>query len=148
MSRRRDPFKEIEELFDRLNAGFGDVGRELETELSQELGTSGGIHVDVADAEDKLVVAADVPGFDKGDIEVSVKGRRLRIAAEHSDQREEGDDTHYYRRERTRRSASRTVPLPVEVIESEATATYENGVLTIELPKADADDGGHDIEVN
>lgn len=141
---RRDPFKEIEELFEQLNAGFADMSEDF----GEQLG-GGGIHVDVGDTGEELVVAADVPGFDPDDIDVSVKDRRLTIAAEHGEEAEaEDEDTHYYRRERTKRAAKRTVTLPAEVDESAASASYENGVLTVTLPKRDAEEGGVDIEVN
>lgn len=139
---RRDPFKEIEDLFEQLNDSFADVS----ADVGEQLG--GGIHVDVADTGAELVVTADVPGFDSADIDVSVKERTLTIAAEHAEGTEEEDeDTHYYRRERTTRAASRTVTLPADVDESSASASYENGVLTVTLPKHDAEDGV-DIEVN
>jgi len=142
MSGRRDPFKEIEELFEQLNSGFADLSGEFEGAVG------GGIHVDVADADGELVVVADVPGFEPDDIDVSVSDRQLTISAERSAESEEEDDeTHYYRRERTQHSVSRTVSLPTDVKEREASASYENGVLTVELPKAGGDDGV-DIEVN
>lgn len=143
MGGRRDPFKEIEELFEQLNAGFGEMSGEFAS-----IGGSG-INVDVADTEDQIVVTADVPGFDADDIDVSVTDRQLRIAAEHTEETEDGadDEPHYYRRERSRRSVSRTVSLPADVAEREAAASYENGVLTVELPKA-SDDSGVDIEVS
>ena len=141
MPGRRDPFKEIEELFEQLNDGFADVGRDL----GEEFG-GGGIHVDVADADDEIVVTADVPGFDPEDIDVAVTDRKLRIAAEETEAEDE-DAVKYYRRERSRRSVSRTVSLPADVKETEADASYENGVLTVTLPKA-GDDGGIDIQVS
>lgn len=144
MSGRRDPFKEIEELFEQLNSGFADLSGEFE-----EVGAAGGgVHVDVADADDEIVVVADVPGFEPEDIDVSVSDRQLRISAEHSAETEQEDeDTHYYRRERTQRAVSRTMTLPTDVDERKASASYENGVLTIELPKTGGE-GGIDIEVN
>jgi HSP20 family protein len=140
---RRDPFKDIEALFEQLNTEF--------TDMSSDFGKQTGvdIHVDVADTGDKLIVSADVPGFDSSEIDVSVKDRQLTIAAEHSESAEsDADDTHYYRRERTTRAATRTLTLPTEVDESATSASYDNGVLTIELPKRDTEDGGVDIEVN
>jgi len=144
MDGRRDPFKEIEELFEQLNSGFAEMGEEF-----GDLGaTSAGIHVDVADAGDEIVVVADVPGFEPDNIDVSVTGRQLRISAEHSTEtRMDDENTQYYRRERSQRSVSRTVSLPTDVEEHEAAASFENGVLTVELPKM-SDDGGIDIEVN
>jgi len=144
MDGRRDPFKEIEELFEQLNSGFAEMGEEF-----GDLGATGaGIHVDVADAGDEIVVVADVPGFEPDSIDVSVTGRQLRISAEHSTEtRMDDENTQYYRRERSQRSVSRTVSLPTDVEEHEAAASFENGVLTVELPKM-SDDGGIDIEVN
>ena len=140
MSGSRDPFKQIEELFEQLNTGFA--------EMSEEFDPAGatGVDVDVADADDEVVVTADVPGFDPDDIDVSVSDRQLRIDAEHSEEIAD-DQTQYYRRERSRRAVSRTVPLPTDVEENEAAASYENGVLTVTLPKAGGD-GGVDIQID
>ncbi|MFW5935234.1 MAG: Hsp20/alpha crystallin family protein [Halolamina sp.] len=144
MPDRRDPFEEIEELFEQLNSGFAEMSAEFDAGGAG----AGGIHVDLADAGDEIVVTADVPGFDAEEIDVSVSDRQLRIAAEHSTETEaEDEETQYYRRERTKHSVSRTVSLPTDVKEREASASYENGVLTVELPKAGGDDGV-DIEVS
>jgi HSP20 family protein len=142
MSGRRDPFKEIEELFEQLNEGFGEVGRDLGEEFGGR-----GIHVDVAESDDEIVVVADVPGYAPEDIDVSVTDRKLRISAESSEESESDEDTTYYRRERTHQSVSRTVSLPADVNEQEADASYENGVLTVMLPKAGGE-GGVDIQVS
>lgn len=142
MPGRRDPFKEIEELFEQLNEGFGEVGRDLGEEFGGR-----GIHVDVAEADDEIVVVADVPGYDPEDIDVSVRDRQLRISAERTEESESDEDTKYYRRERSHRSVSRTVSLPTDVNEQEADASYENGVLTVTLPKASGE-GGIDIQVS
>lgn len=145
MGNGRDPFKEIEELFEQLNSGFAEMSQEFE----DVGGTGASIHVDVADADNEVVVVADVPGFDTEDIDVSVTDRQLRISAEHSEESESGEeDTDYYRRERSQRSVSRSVSLPTDVRETEASASYENGVLTVTLPKAGDDGGGVDIQVN
>lgn len=143
MPNRRDPFEEIEELFEQLNSGFAEMSGEFES-----VGGGDPIHVDVADAGDEIVVVADVPGFEAENIDVSVTDRQLRISAERSTETEQEDEeTHYYRRERSQHAVSRTVSLPTDVDEHEASANYENGVLTVELPKA-GDDGGIDIEVS
>ena len=143
MPNRRDPFEEIEELFEQLNSGFAEMSQEFDAG-----GAGGGIHVDVADADDEIVVVADVPGFDPEEIDVSVSDRQLRISAERSTETEsEDEEPQYYRRERSQRAVSRTVSLPTDVDEHEAAASYENGVLTVELPKSGGDDG-IDIEVN
>ncbi|MEF8801822.1 MAG: Hsp20/alpha crystallin family protein [Halolamina sp.] len=143
MSGRRNPFEEIEELFDQLNSGFSEINETVESELA-----GSDINVDVAETDEQIVVTADVPGFDPDDIDVSVQDRRLTISAESSAETEAEAEADYYRRERTTRAVSRTITLPTEVEETEASASYENGVLTVELPKVEAERGGVDIEVS
>jgi HSP20 family protein len=144
MSGRRNPFEEIEELFDQLNAGFSEINDTVESELA-----GSDMNVDVAERDEQIVVTADVPGFDSDEIEVTVQDRRLTISAESSEETEaEDDETNYFRRERTTRSVSRTLTLPTDVEETEANASYENGVLTVELPKVASEQGGVDIEVS
>jgi HSP20 family protein len=141
---RRDPFEEIEQLFDRMSREFEQIGGDIET------GLGGGFSVDVAETDETVTVTADLPGYDREGIDVTLSDRTLTIAAERSeeyaDERDE-DDVQYHRRERRERSVSRRVRLPADVEEDSASATYNNGVLTIEFAKRVADDGGHRIDV-
>ena len=141
---RRDPFEEIEQLFDRMSREFEQIGGDIET------GLGGGFSVDVAETDETVTVTADLPGYDREGIDVTLSDRTLAIAAEQSeeyaDERDE-DDVQYHRRERRERSVSRRVRLPADVEEDSASATYNNGVLTIEFSKRVADDGGHRIDV-
>jgi HSP20 family protein len=149
MPDRSNPFKDIEELFDRMSHGFEPRGLAVHE-----------VAVDVSETDDELVVTADLPGYDKADIDVAVEGDRLTITADHEETSEEGDDAgeaddadeaddgvHYHRRERTRRTVSRSLRLPTAVDETAASATYRNGVLTVTLPKPAAGDEGYDIDV-
>lgn len=142
---RRDPFREIEELFDRMSREFEEFGGGIESRVGE------GISVDVAEDDEAVTVTADLPGYERADVEVSVQDRMLTIAAEHAETEEsESDeaDVQYHRRERRRRSLSRRVRLPAEVRKEEASATYQNGVLTVELPKVEEDAGGHSIDID
>jgi len=63
--------------------------------------------------------------------------------------RDDEPSVRYHRRERRSRSVSRTIRLPEPVERAEATASYDDGVLTVTLPKRSASDaGGHRIDVN
>ncbi|TKX78973.1 Hsp20/alpha crystallin family protein [Halorubrum sp. SD626R] len=63
--------------------------------------------------------------------------------------RDDAPSVRYHRRERRGRSVSRTIRLPEPVERAEATASYDDGVLTVTLPKRSASDaGGHRIDVN
>ena len=133
----RNPFDEMERAFERM-------GKQLEG-LTPQMGVET-ILVDVADDGDAYVVTADLPGFDRSDIEVKLADRRLELSAEHETEMEdEGPD--YVRRERRRGSVRRSVHLPGRVEAEGTEANYENGVLTVTLPKHEAD-SGTDIPVN
>jgi HSP20 family protein len=90
--------------------------------------------VDVIDREDEVVVRAQVPGFSKEDIDISVSGTMLTIKGEtKAEEKEEKGD--YYRCEITRGAFSRTLPLPAEVDDTKARAAMQDGVLELTLPK-------------
>lgn len=143
---RRDPFNEIEELIERMGREFEDLGGGIEAGMG-----GSGLNVDVAEDDETITVTADLPGYDRDDIEVSIQDQVLTLAAEQTDSHEtETDeaDVHYHRRERRSRSVSRRIRLPARVIEDDATATYKNGVLQVTLPKESASDAdGHNIDI-
>lgn len=141
---RRNPFDEIEDLFERMNRELEQLGDQFGGEFRPD------VNVDVIEYDDEVVVAADLPGFEADDIELSLAGRELTITAETEDESttEEGDEEgHYHRNERRTRSVERRVRLPVEVADDGTEATYENGVLTVSLPVATTDEGT-EIEVD
>jgi HSP20 family protein len=134
MDDRDDPFSEIERLIERLGGFEGGPP------------TGASVPVDVVDAGEAVVVRADLPGYDADDIEVTVDDGTLSLRAtrEATTTRAEGD---YVRREREQREVTRRLSLPAPVVESEATASYDAGVLTVSLPKRDSGGDGHEIEV-
>lgn len=146
---RTTPFDDIDRLFDRMNRrlaaldeGMGDVGR-FEAGLTR----LGGPSMDVADYGEKLVVVADLPGFEKADIDLSVTENALTVTAERETDEEAESDV-YVRRERSTRSVRRTVSLPTTVDADGASASYVNGVLTVTLPKLDDDESAHHIDID
>ena len=132
----QNPFDDIERMFDRMTRGFESI----------EGGLSESVAVDVAETDDGYVVVADLPGFDREDIDVELAGETLTVSAA-ADGDDEDDDRRYLRRERPRGPVSRSVRLP-EAVDPEATdAAYEAGVLTVTLPKA-AGAGGQSIPID
>lgn len=129
---RNSPFDELERLLDKMNDA-----RER---------ASGGLAVDVRDEDEEFVVITDLPGFEKDDIDVEVRDRTLRIDARH-DEEFGVDESDYVRRERSKRSLSRSVSLPEDVDEEAASASFENGVLTVELPKAHTSDDSTSVDI-
>jgi len=90
--------------------------------------------VDVIDRDDEVLVRADVPGYKKEDIDISVSNSTLTIKGEtKTEEKEEKGD--YYRCEISRGAFSRMVPLPAEVDDAKAKASMKDGVLELTLPK-------------
>ncbi|MFB6165797.1 MAG: Hsp20/alpha crystallin family protein [Haloarculaceae archaeon] len=133
---RQNPFDEIERMFDQFSRQFGQMDTQ---------GFGRDVAVDVADLGESFEVTADIPGYDSDEIDVTLPDTRtVRIVANQestTEQREGDDERRYLRQERRHRSFSRTVSLPDDVAADEADATYDNGVLTIELPKQTASQG-------
>lgn len=94
------------------------------------------IKIDVSEVDGSYAIKADVPGVKKDDIEVTVDGRQVTIAAEshHEVERKEGDSLYS---ERSTGRIFRAFMLPTEADASGAAASYENGVLALKLPKKD-----------
>lgn len=139
---RTNTFDDIDRLFDRMQrfTGFDDGA------WNDSAMDSGAMKIDVSDQGDELVVVADLPGFDREEIDITVEGDRLTIAASH-DTSEDEEGATYVHRERASRAVRRSVSLPVEVDEDGASATYTNGVLTVTLPTV-TESSGHRIDIN
>lgn len=97
--------------------------------------TLSSFHTDIEDEGKKLVLSADLPGFQKEDIHIDIEGDRLTIQAErHSNYEKKDNRGNYLRCERSYGSYSRTFSL--EGIDANSIqASYENGVLKLNLPK-------------
>jgi HSP20 family protein len=90
--------------------------------------------VDVIDRENEVVVRAEVPGYKKEDIEISVSDSMLTIKGEtKTEEKEEKGD--YYRCEISHGAFTRMVDLPAAVDDSKAKAAMKDGVLELTLPK-------------
>jgi HSP20 family protein len=90
---------------------------------------------DIKEEDGKYVLEADLPGFSKDDIKLDVDNEILTISAERHSEHEDKDKAgNYIRCERSYGSYSRS--FDVSTIDSEKiTATYDNGVLTLDMPK-------------
>ncbi|MDZ5812134.1 Hsp20/alpha crystallin family protein [Halorubrum sp. AD140] len=154
---RRDPFSEIEELLERMGREFEELGGTLDTPGAPGLPGARNVKVDVIEDDESITVVADLPGFEEGDIDVELREDALSIAAAREEENEvesagdddaDDSDVRYHRRERRSRSVSRRIPLAEPVERDGASASYENGVLTVTLPKRSESSDGHSIDVS
>ena len=90
--------------------------------------------VDIYEDADNIVITAELPGIDKEDIVVDLKDDVLSLRGERTYQNEVKED-HYYRKERAYGSFSRKFTLPAGMDPETIKADYQNGVLTVTLPK-------------
>ena len=97
------------------------------------------MRVDVTEVPDCYKVSADIPGVNKDDINVSIDGNLVTIEAEIKRSKESTDKAgKVLRSERYSGLMSRAFTLTQDVDETRASAKYEDGVLTIELPKKES----------
>ena len=109
----------------------------MERSFFSDLAPSGAaeIRTDIRDTGDSYLLEAELPGFKKEEIRLDLNGDTLTISAKHENTTEEKGDNGYLRRERRYGAFARS--FDVSGIKTEGiTASYENGVLTLELPKA------------
>lgn len=93
------------------------------------------IKVDVKENGGSYVVEAEVPGVDKEDIHVTIDGNIVTLRAEVKQMDAQTSDEKLLRSERYYGSVARSFQLPVDIDEDAAKARYDNGVLTLTLPK-------------
>lgn len=120
------------ELFD----GNGHIfGNDLEDWFRAESELLHPVHVDVSETDEGLNVQAEVPGFTPKELEVSVEPRRVTIMGKRETKEERKTKKTVYK-ERCSDEILRVVELPAEINTDKVKATLENGVLSLEMPKA------------
>jgi len=92
--------------------------------------------VDVQESENSFEVTAELPGMDKKDIDIGLQDNRLTIKGEKDTEKEENNNK-YYIRERVRGRFERSFTLPENVDKDRIEAKFNDGVLTLEIPKTE-----------
>jgi HSP20 family protein len=91
--------------------------------------------VDIKETDSSYVIRAPVPGFKPEEVNVEVSGDVLSITASHKEQKEEKEGD-YIRREMIMGDFQRQIALPSDARPENVNATFDNGVLRIEIPRA------------
>jgi HSP20 family protein len=143
--------RRVTDDIDRLFSGFGLGGlaqpfRLLEPDI-HGLMSSWSPDIEVFRRDGRLVVRADVPGLDKDDLQVTITDdNELCIQGER--RREEREERQgFYHSERVYGWFCRTLPLPPGVKPESVRATYDNGVLEIEMAAPESPEGGRRVEI-
>jgi HSP20 family protein len=125
---RWDPFREMTQVQNQVNRLVDQMwGGRQESWLPA---------VDVFDNKDGVVVKAELAGMDPDDIQIEVEDNVLTLKGERKLE-EKVDDERYYRVERRYGSFQRSLALPQGVKPEDISAGYEDGILTVTVPKAE-----------
>ena len=130
---RWEPMREMLTLREAMNQLFDDS-------FTRPLGMSAvstAPAVDLLEDKDQVVVKAALPGLKADDVQISVTADLLTLRGEFKGENESKDATYHIREYRSG-SFERTLRLPSEVQTDKARAEFENGILTISLPKAES----------
>jgi HSP20 family protein len=130
---RWEPLRELRQMEDTMNR----LWRGFSGRTGNDTGSEGwNIAIDVIRKQDEIEVKASVPGIKPEDIDVSVEDNVLVMKAEKKDEYE-GSEADYLVRERSYGSYYRALRLPETVDTNKIKCEYDNGVLSIILPKAE-----------
>lgn len=128
-----EPFREMMSLREAMNHLFeesflrpGAFGSE-EATLNTPL--------DVYETDNTIVIKAAVPGVKPEDLDITITGDVLTIKGEYKEEQQQEQKRSYIRQERRYGSFSRTLTLPTAIDSNNVNASFENGVLTLEMPK-------------
>ncbi|MEF8786575.1 MAG: Hsp20/alpha crystallin family protein [Haloarculaceae archaeon] len=148
MSQPTNPFNELTHAFERMQEQFEEIARSWgDEQFELEPSMAASVKVDLEDTEDELVLTAELPGFDPDDIDVRVTDRTLRLEAEYEESEEE-EGKEFIRRERHRASTVRSISLPEPVETDDISASYNNGILTVRMPKSEPVAEGTEIDIS
>ncbi|MFH0301832.1 Hsp20/alpha crystallin family protein [Bradyrhizobium sp. 31Argb] len=127
-----DPFmtlhREMNRLFDDAFRGFGGTGLSPLME-----GQFGWPKIELSETDKALTITAELPGMTEKDVQIEIAGGVLTIRGEKKAER--SDEGRYFT-ERAYGAFERRIPLE-DVEEDKAEASFENGILTVSLPKSE-----------
>jgi HSP20 family protein len=130
---RWEPVREMMSLREAMDRLFDDAF----TRPISVSGVSGMPAIDMYQTNDDVVVKATLPGLNPEDVDITVTGETLTLRGEFKQENEE-KETNYHIREQRYGSFERSILLPTDVESNKAKANFDNGILTITMPIAEA----------
>ena len=128
---RWDPFREVVALQNRVNSLFRDFNESGDGALTTANFTPA---VDIYEDAEKVVLKLEVPGIEEKDLDVSVENHTLTVKGERKFEKEEKEEN-FHRIERRFGTFYRAFTLPTTVDTENVAASYNAGVLKLELKK-------------
>ena len=131
MLTRWDPFQEMLNLRRTVDRLFDNANPDHEWQPA-----TWGLALDVVENKDEFIVKASVPGINPDDLDISYADDTLTIKGEIKSD-DEVKENEYHLRERRYGSFSRSISLPTKIKGDAIEASYQNGVISLRLPKAE-----------
>ena len=133
---RWDPFRELEEVSDRLNRMFARPATRTVNGKETMIVADWTPSVDISETEGEYQIKAEIPDVKKEDVKVTLEDGVLTIQGERKQEKEEKGKK-YHRIERSYGSFVRTFSLPDVIDEDKVKAEFKDGVLILHLPKSE-----------
>ncbi len=131
---RFDPFGEMMTLREAMNSLFEDSF----VNSSATRGQASSMPLDIAETRDGFIVEASLPGVKSEDLDITIQDNVLTISGETRQEQRSGEKANYHRIERRYGRVARSLSLPTQVQPDNVQATLNNGILRLEIPKAEA----------
>ena len=144
-----DPMDEIEQFHNRMDRLFADTFSQSDLNSLLKQGAEGmAPSLDLRDEKDHYEVRMDMPGADKASVRVKIEGRNLLVTGQRTTTNDTSNNGQVLHSERSTAQFERSITLPGPVKASAVDAHYDNGVLTLRLPKDDAAETPTDVPVH
>jgi HSP20 family protein len=130
-----NPFRELEEVSNRLNSLFGRMPARAETGADMLAVADWMPTVDISETESGYLIKAEIPEVKKEDVKVNIQDGMLTISGERHQEKEE-KNKRYHRLERVYGSFSRSFRMPDDADENTVNAEFKDGMLNVTLPKS------------
>ena len=137
---RLDPFREFSLLQNEIDRVFDDFMLPVMSTLPQERWMGFEPLCDIEETEKNFIVNLDLPGVHKEDVKIEVRDHQLAITGERKEHRRE-ENVLETRIERTHGRFFRTFALPTLIDSEKLEAVFQNGILTITIPKSEVSKG-------
>jgi HSP20 family protein len=133
---RWNPAQDLMRMREEMNRVFSQFFREGDGEEGTWLTGAWAPPVDIHETEEALILKAELPGFSKDDVHVELHNNRLTLRGERQHEAEVKEEQ-YHRRERAYGSFQRTFQLPTTIDQDKVSASFQNGILELRLPKSE-----------
>jgi HSP20 family protein len=132
---RWDPFRELEDMSDRLNRVFARPATRTNGKEALTV-ADWAPTVDISETDGEYFIKAELPEVKKDDVKVTLEDGILTIQGERRREKDE-KTTKYHRVERSYGSFVRSFSLPDQVDENGVKAEYKDGMLNLRIPKSE-----------